>query len=104
MVEQVLFASDDVIDDFVERFARPTLAAIRSLLDDGLAAGALRRFDSKFMVPFMFGPCLFLFLHAPILRRLYGIDEIDADVAREFADHFAALVMHGIAAPREASS
>ena len=104
MVEQVLFASDDVIDDFVERFARPNLAAIRSLLDDGLAAGALRRFDSKFMVPFMFGPCLFLFLHAPVLRRLYGIDDIDADVAREFADHFAALVMHGIAAPGEVSS
>jgi AcrR family transcriptional regulator len=103
MVEQVLFADDDVIDDFVERFARPNLKAIRSLLEDGLASGALRRVDSKFLVPFMFGSCLFLFLHAPMLRRLYDIDEIDADLAREFADHFAALVMHGIAAPRDAA-
>ncbi len=104
MVEQVLFADDGVIDDFVERFARPNLAAIHALLDDGLASGVLRRVDSRFLVPFMFGSCLFIFLHAPVLRRLYGIDEIDSDLAREFADQFAALVMHGIAAPRVASS
>jgi TetR/AcrR family transcriptional regulator len=104
MVEQVLFADEGVIDDFVERFARPNLAAIHSLLDDGLGSGILRRVDSKFLVPFMFGACVFLFLHAPVLRRLYGIDEIDSDLAREFADQFAELVMHGIAAPRDASS
>ena len=104
MVEQVLFADDGVIDDFVESFARPNLAAIHSLLDDGLDGGILRRVDSRFLVPFMFGSCVFLFLHAPVLRRLYGIDEIDPDLAREFADRFAELVMHGIAAPRDASS
>ncbi len=104
MVEQVLFADDGVIDDFVERFARPNLAAIHALLDDGLASGVLRRVDSRFLVPFMFGSCLFVFLHAPVLSRLYGIDEIDGDLAREFADQFAELVMHGIGAPRGASS
>ena len=104
MVEQVLFADDGVIDDFVERFARPNLAAIHSLLDDGLNGGVLRQVDSRFLLPFMFGSCLFLFLQAPLLRRLYGIDEIDTDLAREFADRFAELVMHGIAAPRDASS
>ena len=103
-VEQVLFADDSVIDDFVERFARPNLAAIDSLLDDGLGSGILRRVDSRFLVPFMFGSFLFLFLHAPVLRRLHDIDEIDPDLAREYADQFAALVMHGIAAPRGASS
>jgi AcrR family transcriptional regulator len=104
MVEHVLFADDDVIDSFVERFARPNLAAIDSLLEDGLASGALRRVESRSLVPFMFGSCVFLFLHEPVLRRLYGIDEIDADMARGFADHFAELVMHGIAATREAAS
>ena len=104
MVEQVLFADDSVIDDFVERFDRPNLDAINALLDDGLASGALRPVDSMFLVPFMFGSCIFLFLHAPVLRRLFDIDEIDTEVAREFADQLAALVMHGIAAPREASA
>jgi AcrR family transcriptional regulator len=104
MVEQVLFADDSVIDDFVERFARPNLAAIHSLLADGLTRGILRRVDSRFLVPFMFGPCLFLFLHAPVLHRLYGLDEIDGELAREYADRFAELVMHGIAAPGGASS
>jgi hypothetical protein len=39
-----------------------------------------------------------------VLRRLYGIGEIDSDLASEFADRFAQLVMHGIAAPGGASS
>lgn len=104
MVEQVLFADDAVIDDFVERIARPNLAVIDALLEDGLSTGVLRRVDSRFLVPFLLGSCVFLFLHAPVLRRLYDIDEIDTDLAREYADHFAELVMHGIAAPRGASS
>jgi TetR/AcrR family transcriptional regulator len=104
MVEQVLFADESVIDDFVDGFARPNLDAIHELLDDGLDSGVLRRVDSRFLVPFMFGSCLYLFLNAPLLRRLYGIDEIDTDLAREYADRFAELVMHGIAAPRDASS
>ena len=58
----------------------------------------------RLLVPFLFGSCVFLFLHAPVLRRLYEIDEIDSELAREYADRFAELVMHGIAAPRDASS
>ena len=33
MVEQILFADADVVEEFVERFARPNLTAIRGLED-----------------------------------------------------------------------
>jgi hypothetical protein len=98
-VEQVLFAEEEVIDSFVEGFARPNLAAIRSLLDEGRARGELRDVDPTFLLPAISGICLFFFLGAPIARRLFGTGEITPDLARDFADSAAALVMRGIAAP-----
>lgn len=99
IAEQVLFADGGVIEEFVEDFARPNLAAIGSLLDDGREMGRLRAVDSRFLVPAMVGACIFFFLGSPIIRRLYGIEEIGAEMAREFADHTAELILHGIAAP-----
>jgi AcrR family transcriptional regulator len=98
MAEQVLFADAGVIEEFVENFARPNLAAIRSLLDDGRETGSLREVDPRFLVPAMVGACLFFFLGAPIIRRLYGIEEIGAELAREFAEQTAELILHGITA------
>ena len=97
MAEQVLFADAGVIEEFVENFARPNLAAIRSLLDDGREMGSLRAADPRFLLPAMVGACTFFFLGAPIIRRLYGIEEIGAELAREFADRTAELILHGIA-------
>jgi AcrR family transcriptional regulator len=100
LVEQVLFADSSVIEEFVENFARPNLAAILALLDDGRKSGSFREVDPRFLVPAMVGSCIFFFLGSPINRRLYGLDEIDADLAREFADHTAELLLRGIATPQ----
>jgi AcrR family transcriptional regulator len=99
MAEQVFFAEAGVIGEFVENFARPNLAAIRSLLEDGREMGSLRAVDPRFLVPALVGACIFFFLAAPIVRRLYGIEEIDAEMAREFADRTAELILYGIAVP-----
>ncbi len=48
MVEQVLFAEDEVIDDYVARFARPNLEAIGDLREAGRASGEFRAVDPKF--------------------------------------------------------
>lgn len=99
LIEQVLFGEPDVIDGFVDRFARPNLAAIRGLLESGRASGELREVEPMFLLPALIGCCHFFFLAAPILQRVFGIDEITPDLARRFADHTAALVLDGIAAP-----
>jgi AcrR family transcriptional regulator len=100
VVEQVLFGEDAVIDAFAERFAGPNLAAIQGLLAEGRAAGELREVEPMFLVPSMMGMCIFFFLAAPVVRRLFGLEAITPRLAREFADHAAELVLHGIAAAR----
>jgi AcrR family transcriptional regulator len=96
IVEQILFADADVVEEFVERFARPNLSAILELLEEGRRDGSIREVDPRFAVPSMVGSCAFFFLSSPIVRRLYDIEEIDAEIAQEFAEHTAELILHGI--------
>jgi TetR/AcrR family transcriptional regulator len=96
MVEQILFADADVVEEFVDRFARPNLSAILELLGEGRRDGCIREVDPRFLVPSMVGSCVFFFLSSPIVRRLYDIEEIDAEITREFAEHTADLILHGI--------
>jgi hypothetical protein len=56
----------------------------------------MREVDPRFAVPSMVGSCVFFFLSSPIIRRLYDIDEIDAEITREFAENTAELILHGI--------
>ncbi len=98
MVEQVLFAEDEVIDDYVARFARPNLEAIGDLLEAGHASGEFRAVDPKFFVPSLVGMCIFFFLSHSILERLYGVDAYTPELVKEFATSVAAVLLRGIAA------
>ena len=104
MVEQILFADADAVEEFVERFARPNLSAILELLDEGRRDGSLRDVDPRFAVPSMLGSCVFFFLSSPILTRLYDIEEIDAEITQEFAENTADLILHGISTRTATSS
>ena len=98
MVEQVLFAEDEVIDDFVARFARPNLETIGDLLEAGHASGEFRAVDPKFFVPSLVGMCVFFFLSRSIQERLYGVDAYTPELVKEFATSVAAVLLRGIAA------
>jgi len=100
VVEQVLFADDAVIEEFAESFARPNHAAIVAVLAEGERTGRLREVDPKFLVPALLGACMLFFLGSPMLRRLYPIEKIDAEIAHEFAGQLADLVLNGLALPR----
>jgi len=99
IVEQVLSGDDEVIDAFVERFAGPNLAAVRSLLEDGHTRGELRDVDPMFVVPSLLGSCVFFFLAEPVMRRLFDLEGISPELAERFADHTAELLFSGLAAP-----
>lgn len=96
MVEQVLFGDEAVVEEFVTSFARPNLAAMLALLDAGQESGRFRPVDPRFTIPAMVGACIFFFLSSPVVRRLYEIEPVDAEVAREFADSTAEMILHGI--------
>ena len=103
VVEQVLFADDAIIEEFAESFARPNHAAIVAILAEGQRTGRLREIDPRFLVPALLGACMFFFLSSPMLRRLYGIGQIDAALAQEFADQLADLFLGGLAVPQAAT-
>ncbi len=81
---------------FADRFARRNLDLIRGLLREGREAGEIREVDPMFMIPAMFGSGLFFFLAAPILKRLFGIDEITPELADRYADFVADMTLNGI--------
>ncbi len=49
-----------------------------------------------FMIPAMFGSGLFFFLAAPILKQLFGIDEITPELVDRYADFVADMTLNGI--------
>jgi hypothetical protein len=89
-----------VIEEFAESFARPNHAAILAILAEGERTGRLRKVDPRFLVPALLGACMFFFLGSPMLRRLYDIEKLDADLAQQFASQLADLVLHGLAVSR----
>ena len=104
LTEQVLFGADEVIEDFVERFARRNLEVVRELLESGREAGILRDVEPMFLLPSLLGGCLYFFLAAPLMHRLFGIEEISPELAERFADHAAEVALHGIAARAESAT
>ncbi len=99
IVEQVLFADAAAIDDFVERFGRANLEALRSLFEEGRASGQTRGIEPMFLLPSLIGMCVFYFLAAPLQQRLFGVERITPELAERFAEHSAELILHGLARP-----
>jgi AcrR family transcriptional regulator len=96
MVEQVLFADSGVVDEFIESFGRPNLTEMLSLLDAGRKSGDFRPVDPKYTIPAMVGACLYFFLSSSIVSRLLEIEPADTEVAEQFADSTAEMILYGI--------
>lgn len=100
MAEQVLFGDEPVIDEFVQRYARRNLELVNELLEAGVESGALRPVEPLFLLPTLLGGCIYFFLAAPVIERLFGV-EITPELARRLADHSVEAMLHGIAARPE---
>jgi hypothetical protein len=92
----VLFGEEEVIDAFADRFARRNQELIAGLLEEGRAAGEVRDVDPMFMIPALFGSCLFFFLAAPIMKRVFGLDEITPELAARYADFVVDMNLNGL--------
>jgi AcrR family transcriptional regulator len=104
VIEQVFFGEGEGVDAFVDQFARRNLESINRLLDEGREAGEIRATEAMLLMPLLFGSSLFFFLMAPVMGRLYGIDEITPELARRFADNTADVVLRGIRTRPEETS
>lgn len=104
VIEQVFFGEGEGVDAFVDQFARRNLQNMDRLLAEGREAGEVRETETMLLMPLLFGSSLFFFLMAPVMRRLYGIDEITPELARRFADNTADVVLRGIRTRPEETS
>lgn len=96
IAEQVLFGEDEVIDDFVANYASKNLENIAQVLQEGQRDGVFRDVNPMFLIPALFGSSLFFFLAEPILKRLYGVPGITPELAQQFAEHQAELLLNGV--------
>ncbi len=104
VMEQVLFGEEQVIDDFVEGYARTNLETIRGLLEAGEQSGEIRHVEPMYAIPSVLGGCIFFFLSAPLILRLFDLERITPEIAQELADHTVRTFFHGVATrPGEAS-
>lgn len=97
LFEQVLFADDEVLDEFAEAYAKPNLAVVRQLLEDGRREGVLREVDVAFLAPQVIGMLFFYFVGQPLISRLFETEGSAAERAERYAESAAELLLHGLA-------
>jgi TetR/AcrR family transcriptional regulator len=98
IAELVFFPDDERTDRFVRDFGEPNIAALRLVVQDGIASGAFGPLDPELLAPALIGSCLFYFLGAPALRRITGSDPLDPKSVERYAAYVGELLLHGIAA------
>jgi AcrR family transcriptional regulator len=103
IVEQVLFGRDEVVDEFVKRFASRQFALLDGVIGEGRASGEFRDLETSLLVPQMLGGAIFFFLAQPVFQRLFDLDEITPELVERYADQFVDVALHGICAPQEST-
>lgn len=87
----------------VDTYIRPVCDAQAELLDQAHRDGLIRRTDPKLFYFASAGACEYLFSARATLKHVFGIDEIDAELARRHAEATADLIIRGLA-PHRADS
>lgn len=95
IVELVLFPEERLMERYVREIATPTAQALESLLEDGRRSGEFRALAAPFFIPSLLGLCVFFFLSAPVLRRVFELEPLSPDLVEKFADSAVDLVLHG---------
>ena len=103
ITEQVLFGRDEVVDDFVNRFASRQFTLLDGVLRTARESGDFRELETQFLAPQILGGAIFFFLAQPILRRLIGVEEITPAIVERYADQFADVLLHGICTPEDST-
>ena len=81
-----------------ERFTRPLAEAQAAILRQGVEEGVFRKVDPMLFHFSLVGACDHLFHARHSLKFAFGVEEIDDDLQRRYADHIAGIVLDSIAA------
>jgi AcrR family transcriptional regulator len=84
--------------DISDRLVQPAADAQRRILDEGLRNGQFRPVDPMLFYFTVIGACDQLFTAGFALKFVFGKDEIDDELRRDFIEHTTTTLLAGIAA------
>lgn len=104
IVQEILIPEGETLDAFATRFAAPIAQRVLGIVSEGIRKGELRPFELPFVVPSIAGLSVFVFLAAPVMRRVLGIDPTTPEFVEAWAEHASELLVRGLAAEVETPS
>lgn len=81
-----------------DRLIKPAIEAQAAILEEGWAAGEFRRVDAMLLYFTLMGACDVFFSSNFALKTVFGREQIDDQLRREFIDHTTSILLKGIAA------
>ena len=81
-----------------ERFTTPLAEAQRAILAQGLSEGVFREIDPTLFYFSVIGACDHLFHARSALKYAFGVDSIDDDLRRRYAEHLVGILLGSIMA------
>ncbi len=98
IVQEILIPEGEELDSLAANFVGPIAGRILGVLSEGVDAGELRPIEPPLIVPSIAGLVVFVFLAAPMLRRVFGLDVASPEFVQLWAEHASDLLVRGLAA------
>ena len=99
-----MFQTPDSAKDVAETISKPLADTQRQLLDQAVAQGLIREIDPMMFYFIVLGACDHLFFGQHILRHCFGVEGIDDDLRRRYADTVLDMVLKGLLIEKEGAS
>ncbi len=98
IVQEVLIPEGESLESLAANFVAPMAGSILGVLSEGVETGELRAIEPPLIVPSIAGLVVFVFLAAPMLRRVFGLDVASPEFVQLWAEHASDLLVRGLAA------
>jgi AcrR family transcriptional regulator len=82
--------------DIADRFVKPLADAYKSIIDEGVRRGEFRPVDPKMFYFTAIGACDQLFSARRTMQRVFGVDEIDDELRKQYVDHTVRTLMSAL--------
>jgi hypothetical protein len=96
LIHHLLLAEDGDSNPFVSQVAKPLMDGMIGILEEGIADGEFREFETPFLVSSIAANCLGFFLAGPLFQKSGGVDFRSRAVIESWAESVADLVLNGI--------
>lgn len=98
-----LFEDPESAEILAERVSRPMAAVQRALIEQGVEQGYFRNVDPMLLYFMVLGACDHLFFGQRMLKVTFGLDIMDEQLRKSYANTILDLVMNGILLPKPAA-